>query len=70
MESNMKFTPEVLWGPAILLLLAALIWGMVQYRRRNRGNDAVTEQAAKTLYDDPAHYDEKREDLVKDVNPS
>jgi len=49
----MSFTPELLWGPAILLLLAALVWGMVRYRQRNRSNDAITEEATENLYDDP-----------------
>lgn len=66
----MQFQPEVLWAPAILLLFVVLIWGMVQYKRRNRANDPITEKATEVLYDDPEHYDEKREDLVKDIKPS
>jgi cytochrome c-type biogenesis protein CcmH/NrfF len=61
---------EVVWAPAILLLLAVLVWGLVQYRRRNRANDAVTEEATETLYDDPKTYDAKREGLKKKLDRS
>jgi cytochrome c-type biogenesis protein CcmH/NrfF len=66
----MSFTPELLWAPAILLLLAALVWGMVRYRQRNRANDAVTEEATETLYDDPKTYDAKRKGLKKKLKRS
>jgi len=52
-------------GPRDPAAAVALIWGLVQYKRRNRANDPLTEKAAKVLYDDPAHYDEKSENLKK-----
>lgn len=65
------FTPEVFWPVGAALLLAALVYGMIQYKSRNRANDRVTEKAAKRLYDDPAAYtDQTREELKKDVKPS
>lgn len=65
------FTPEMLWPIGIALLLVVLVYGMVQYKTRNRANDRVTEKAAKTLYDDPATYTEQtRDDLKKEVRPS
>ena len=66
----MTFTPEVLWGVGIVALLGALIWGVVQYSRRNRANDRVTDKAARAMFDDPEAYDAKREQLKKDVKPS
>jgi cytochrome c-type biogenesis protein CcmH/NrfF len=66
----MSFTPELLWGPAILLLLAALVWGMVRYKQRNRANDPVTEEATEKLYDDPKAYDAKRKSLKKKLKRS
>lgn len=66
----MTFQPEVLWGVGALLLLFVLIYGMIQYKSRNRANDPVSEKAAKALYDDPAHYDEKRQALQDEVKPS
>ena len=66
----MTFQPEILWGVGVVLLLAALIYGMVQYRTRNRANDRVSDAAAKALYDDPERYPEKREVLERDVKPS
>jgi hypothetical protein len=66
----MNFQPEALWGPAIVLLFAVLVWGVVQYNRRNRANDSVTEEAAKTLYDDPKTYNSKRKGLKKKLKRS
>ncbi len=65
------FTPEVLWSIGIVLLLIVLVYGMIQYKRRNRANDRVSEKAAHALYDNPAKYtEETRKDLQKDVRPS
>lgn len=66
----MDFQFEMLWGLGALLLLAALIYGVIQYRTRNRANDPVSEEAAKALYDDPDGYDRKREQLKDKVEPS
>ncbi len=66
----MTFQPEILWGVGVVLLLAALVYGMVQYRTRNRANDRISDAAAKALYDDPERYPEKREALERDVKPS
>jgi len=66
----MTFQPEILWGVGAVLLFAALVYGMIQYKTRNRANDQVSDAAAKALYDDPEHYSEKREALKKDVKPS
>ena len=65
----MDFQGEVLWGVGALLLLAALAYGMIQYKARNRANDPVSEKAAKTLYDDPDGYDQKRETLKDQLEP-
>lgn len=66
----MTFQPEVLWGVGALLLFLALIYGMIQYKTRNRANDEVSEKAAKALYDDPARYPEERERLEDEAKPS
>jgi len=50
------FTPEVFYGLGALALLAALVWGMVQYKRRNRANDPLTEQATRAEYFHPDTY--------------
>ena len=66
----MDFQGEVLWGVGALLLLAALIYGVIQYRTRNRANDPVSEKATKALYDDLDGYDAKRDALEDEVKPS
>lgn len=66
----MNFTPEMLWGVGALLLLVALIYGMIQYRTRNRANDPVSEKATKALYDDPDGFDAKRETLKNEIEKS
>jgi hypothetical protein len=64
------FSPETLWGVGIAVLLAALVWGLIQYRNRNRANDPITEEATRELYDDPDNYEQRREELNKQVRPS
>jgi hypothetical protein len=64
------FSPEYLWGIGIIVLLVALGWGFVQYKRRNRANDRLAEEGARELYDDPDHYDQHRKELEKQVRPS
>jgi hypothetical protein len=60
---------EIAYGVGALVLLGALIFGMVQYQRRNRANDPVTEKATKAEYDDPATYPQKRRELQKELRP-
>lgn len=38
------------------VLLAALIWGVMAYNRRNRANEPVTEKATRELYADTDDY--------------
>lgn len=65
------FTPEVFWPIGSVLLLVALVYGMIQYKTRNRANDRITEKATETLYDDPAGYtDQTRDEFKKDIKPS
>jgi hypothetical protein len=64
------FTPEVFYGLGALLLLAALVWGITQYKRRNRANDAITEQATRAEYDRPATYDREEQSFRDRVRPS
>lgn len=64
-------TPEMFWPIGSLLLLVVIVYGLVQYKTRNRANDRVSEKAAHALYDNPAEYtEEKREELQQEVRPS
>lgn len=62
----MDFQAEMLWGVGALLLLVALIYGVIQYRTRNRANDPVSERATKALYDDMDGYDDAKREALKD----
>ncbi len=64
------FQPEILFGVGVGLLFVALIYGMIQYKTRNRANDRLTEAATKALYDDPERFPEKRQALERDVERS
>lgn len=64
------FQSEVLWGVGVVVLLLALIYGMIQYKTRNRANDRVSDKAAKALYDDPDGYPEKRAALKDELKPT
>ncbi len=47
-----------------------LIYGILQYKARNRKNDAITEEATREQYAHPETYDERREELKKKLHPS
>ena len=49
---------EILFSLGTLILLAALVYGFVQYRSRNKANDAITEEATRQLREDPEAYAE------------
>jgi hypothetical protein len=54
-----------------LVLGALVVYGLFQYNRRNRSNDAVTEAATRELYRDPERYArETKPALDKQVRPS
>jgi hypothetical protein len=44
---------EILYGLGALVLALAIAWGFIQYRRRNRAMDKVTEEATREEYDHP-----------------
>lgn len=60
----------VLWILPICLLLALLVWGVLQNKRRNRANDSVTEAATKAEYADLSGYDERRADFTRQLKPT
>ena len=51
------------------ILLAAMVYGVVSSRRRNRANDAVTEQATSELYRDQSSYEGKEDELRARTRP-
>jgi hypothetical protein len=64
------FTPEVFYGLGALLLLAVLVWGVTQYKRRNRANDGLTEAATRAEYNHPDTYDREEQKFRNQVRPS
>ena len=61
---------ELLYGLGALVLLAALVWGIVQYKTRNKANDPLTEAATREEYDHPETYEQKQDEFKKQVRPS
>ena len=61
---------ELLYGLGALVLLIALVWGITQYKSRNRANDAVTEAATRDEYDHPDTYEKDEDEFRKQVRPS
>ena len=47
------------YGLGTLILAAAFVWGIMSYRRRNRANAPVTEEATRDLYKDADGYEER-----------
>ncbi len=54
---------ETAFFAGAVVLLAALIWGVVAYNRRNRANEPVTEEATRQLYADTDSYGDKEDEL-------
>lgn len=61
---------ELLYGVGALLLAAALVWGIIQYRTRNKANDPLTEAATRDEYDHPDTYETDEDDFKTKVRPS
>jgi len=64
------FTPEIAYGLGALVLLAALVWGITQYKTRNKANDPITEAATREEYDHPDRYQSEQEKFKDQVKPS
>lgn len=61
---------ELLYGVGALALLVALVWGIAQYKARNRANDPVTEAATREEYDHPDRYASEEDEFRKQIRPS
>ena len=44
---------EILYGLGALILAIAIAWGVIQYNRRNKALDRLTEHATREEYDRP-----------------
>lgn len=51
---------DILFPIGALLLAIAIIYGMMQYRTRNRSNDAVAQRVVKERYENPSQWDGNR----------
>lgn len=54
---------ETAFFAGAVILLAALIWGVVAYNRRNRANEPITDEATRQLYADTDTYGDKEDEL-------
>ncbi len=50
----MTFSWEMLYSLGAFVLLAALIYGMWQYKTRNRANDRTSDEATRQMYAKPS----------------
>jgi hypothetical protein len=57
-------SPEIFYGIGALVLVGALIYGTVQWHKRNRAMDRLTEAATQRVYD-AAERQEKSEEEKK-----
>lgn len=60
---------ESLWHVGWVVLGGVLAFAVWRYHTRNKRNDRVTEKATRELYDNPETYDERREELNKQLGP-
>jgi hypothetical protein len=63
-------TPEIAYGLGALALLVALVWGITQYKTRNKANDPLTEAATREEYDHPDSYSQEQKRFKDQVRPS
>jgi hypothetical protein len=62
---------EIGFAIGALILAAAIVYGATQYRRRNRANIPITEQATRALYANEDQYARTGESEIRDqVKPS
>ena len=61
---------ELLFPVSAALLGLALAYGLFRYTRRDRRNDAVTEQATREEYRHPDRYDQTEDDFRDKVRPT
>lgn len=54
---------ETVFFVCVVILGAALAWGIVSYNRRNRANEPVTEKAVREEYADTNTYAAKEDKL-------
>lgn len=66
----MNFSPEILYGVGIVILVVAFAWALMRKATRNRANDRIAEQATHELYEHPETYPERREELKKEARRS
>ncbi|MFN4142540.1 HIG1 domain-containing protein [Aestuariivirga sp.] len=51
------FAWEIIYPVATLALLGALIYGLWQYRHRNRRNDRIADEVVRDRYEHPEKWD-------------
>ena len=61
---------EIVYSIGALVLLVAIIWGVMQNKKRNRANDPITEAATRESYKHPETYKEEKKEFEKQVRPS
>ncbi len=62
---------EMFYGIGALILGLGIAGAVMDYKRRNRANDKVTEEAVRQEYDHPDRYqDEIRPKLEQKVKPN
>jgi hypothetical protein len=62
---------EMFYGIGALILLLGMAWAVIDYKRRNRANDKLSEEATRQQYNDPDRYqDQVRPELERKVKPN
>ncbi len=60
-------TWEIVFGLGALALALGIAWGLVQYKRRNKANDALTEAATHEEYHHPERFKRTQQDFRDQV---
>lgn len=58
-------TEEIAYGAGAAVLLAAMVWGVLRDKSRNKRNDALTEAATREQYEHPERYQQTQKEFER-----
>lgn len=58
---------EIVYPVGALLLLLAIVWGVMQSKRRSPREKKITEMATRELYKNPDRYERETRDALEDA---
>jgi len=63
----MNIPPEVFYGVAMIIILACLVWAVMRNRQRTPREKQITEEATRAEYKNPDTYEQKEQELKREL---